>query len=223
MVSMRESIEKHGEAFFHPHPPAEWIVAEVFDRLPESRSEELRTHLSFCPTCAVEAGLARQGKDGTPVAAPDVRPRRRFPWRTAAPWLAAAAVLLAVSLPLWRLSLPARHRTDVLRSFYLEPPQRSPEPALVRVPSASAGFQLVLPIDLDPAAYPLRVSILDSAGHIVFSRDDVREIYRDSFLLIFCARQDFPDGDYVARVGSAAQQGPAEPMPLPFRFRVVGE
>jgi anti-sigma factor RsiW len=223
LISMREAIERHGEALFRPHPAAEWIVGEVFGQLEAERADEVRSHLSFCPTCAVEARLARQGKDGTPVASPAVRLPGRLKWRIAAPWIAAAAILLAVSLPYWRLSRPARHRTDVLPSYYVESPQRSAEAALVRVPSASAGFQLVLPIDLDPAAYPLRVSISDSAGHVVFSRDDVREIYRESFLFIFCARQDFPDGDYVARVEPAARQGPAELAPLRFRFRVVGE
>lgn len=223
LIAMREAIELHGEAFFRPHPAAEWIVGEVFGQLRPDRTDEVRAHLSFCPTCAVEARLARQGKDGTPVASPGARPLRRLSRRIAVFWLAAAVVLLAVSLPLWRLSRPARHRTDILPSFYVEPPQRSAEAALVRVPSSSAGFQIVLPIDLDPAAYPLRVSIHDGAGRVVFSRADVREIYRESFLLIFCARQDFPDGDYVARVESAARQDPAEPVSLQFRFRVAGE
>lgn len=223
LISMREAIERHGEAFFRPHPAAEWIVGEVFGQIEAGRAEEVRAHLAFCPTCAVEARLARQGKEGTSVASARVQLPGSLTWRTASPWLAAAAVLLVLSLPFWRLSRPARHRTDVVPSYYVESLQRSDEAELARVPSSSAGFQIVLPIDLDPTAYPLRVSISDSVGHVVFSRDDVREIYRERFLFIFCARQDFPDGDYVARVEPAARQGPAEAAPLEFRFRVIDE
>ena len=218
---MQEVIARHGEAFFQPHPGPERIVAEAFDRTPPSEAEEIRTHLLLCSTCALESRLAREGREGTVATAPIAR-RRLLRWKVALPWLAAAAVLVSISLPLWRQRERSARPTGIVQAFYVEPAQRAPGPAVLRLPPSAEGFQIVLPVDLGPGDLPVAVGIHDHAGRIVFARDGVTEVYRDSFLLVSCDRGDFPDGDYVVRVRLTPGPGEGPPPPLEFRFRVTG-
>ncbi len=218
---MQEVIARHGEAFFLPHPDPDRIVAEAFDRMPPSEAEEIHTHLLLCSTCALESRLAREGREETAATAPIAR-RRHLRWKAALPWLAAAAVLVSISLPLWRQRERSARPTGIVQAFYVEPAQRAPGPAVLRLPPSAEGFQIVLPVDLGPGDLPVAVSIHDQAGRIVFARDGVTEVYRGSFLLVSCDREDFPDGDYVVRVRLTPGLGEGPPPPLEFRFRVTG-
>jgi hypothetical protein len=217
---MQEAIERHGEAFFQPHPGPDRIVAEAFDRLPPSEAGEIRAHLLLCSTCALESRLAREGRDGAAAAAPTAR-HRLLRWKVMLPWLAAAAVLVSIGLPLWRQRAPGGGPTGIVQAYYVEPAQRAPGPAVLRLPPSAEAFQIVLPVDLGPGELPVAVSIHDHAGRIVFARDGVTEIYLDSFLFVSCNREDFPDGDYVVRVQPAPGPGGAPPPPMEFRFRVT--
>lgn len=219
---MLEAIERHGEAFFRPHPDPDRIVAEAFDRMPPSEAEEIHTHLLLCSTCALESRLAREGREGTAATEPIAR-RRPVRWKVVLPWLAAAAVLISISLPVWRQRERGARPTGIVQAYYVEPAQRAPGPAVLRLPPSTEWFQIVLPIDLRPDDLPVAVSIHDHAGRIVFARAGVRDVYRDSFLLVSCDREDFPDGDYVVRVRQSPGHGEGPLSPLEFRFRVTGE
>ena len=134
------------------------------------------------------------------MATAPIARRRLLRWKVALPWLAAAAVLVSISLPLWRQRERSARPTGIVQAFYVEPAQRAPGPTVLRLPPSAEGFQIVLPVDLGPGDLPVAVGIHDHAGRIVFARDGVTEVYRDSFLLVSCDREDFPDGDYVVRV-----------------------
>ncbi len=156
------------------------------------------------------------------MATAPIARRRLLRWKVVLPWLAAAAVLIAISLPLWRQRERSARPTGIVQAFYVEPAQRAPGPAVLRLPPSAEGFQIVLPVDLGPGDLPVAVGIHDHAGRIVFARDGVTEVYRDSFLLVSCDRGDFPDGDYVVRVRLTPGPGEGPPPPLEFRFRVTG-
>ena len=93
--------------------------------------------------------------------------------------------------------------------------------SVVEVREGEASFEIVLPVDLGPSSYPVSLEIRDAHGRVVFTRDGIREAYRDRFLFVECARSDFPDGDYVARATLSAAPGTAAPAAVEFGFRVA--
>src|SRR6266568_2559253 len=82
MRQLEEAISRHREAFFEPHPDPGSIVAEAFDRLSSSEAGRIHMHLSFCPTCALESRLAREGREEGDVT-PTGTTGRRSRWRRA--------------------------------------------------------------------------------------------------------------------------------------------
>jgi hypothetical protein len=221
MRRMRDIIERHGAAFFEPHPGVESIVAEAFDDLPSAGAGSVRAHLEFCPTCALESRLARASCPGTGAPVP-AAPPRSVRWNLLLPWLAAAAVLLAIGVPVWLQRDQAAWPTGLVEVHYIEAVQRGFSPTVVRIPRSAPAFQIVLPVPLTPDDLPIAVSIRDREGRTVFARREAKEIYRDSFLFIACDRRDFPDGDYSVSVQPAATGAGGQPSSIEYRFRVTG-
>ncbi len=225
--SMRQEIERHGEAFFASHPEPAAIVAAARAGLTETGAPELRQHLAFCSTCATEARLARDDagpSTGTPLRARAVDRLRSLGRHDALRWLlpslvAVAALVIAVIGR--RPSTAPRPGTRLVPAYYVEAQERAAEIPVVALSRQSDLFQVVLPVDLAPGSYPLAIEIRDSRGRIAFRQDGVTSAYRDRFLFIVCDGRDFPDGGYVARVaasGPAAEGRPA--TVVEFRFRV---
>ncbi len=221
--SMKEAIAAHGEAFFLPHPDPEQIVAEAMEGLPGPAGEVVRQHLLFCSSCALEVDLVRREESAPPAAIAHREPLWWASWRPRLPWVVAVASLLVATISVGRQAVRGPRSTSVLETRYVEGPQRSAALSLVEVPRTAGVFQIVLPVDLPADSFPLSLEILDGRGRSIYSRGDLRSIYRDSFLFVACDRRDFPDGEYVARVRAAARSGAPPVSPLEFRFRVVSK
>jgi hypothetical protein len=209
LAGLKTEIERHGEAFFEPHPAADRLVAACLPGPPGPEREAVLGHLALCPTCAVEARLVRGAGD-----------RRRL--KAALPWAIAASALVVAGLGL-TLRPWGERATRVVRPTYVEQRVRAGGVTLVAVPEGASFFEIVLPIDLGPSSFPVTLEIRAAGGRVVFVRDGIREAYRDRFLFVECARSDFPDGDYVARATPSAAAGEAPPAPVEFAFRVRRE
>lgn len=219
--ALRETVESEGEDFFLPHPDPERIVAEALGDHRAPEEETVRRHLALCPTCTAEVRLVRWEETGHAGATLPEAPRRRIGRRRTLRWLVAAAALLALAVPIWWRGRPLPSRTDIIPTYYVEATQRATTLQVLRVPSAVATFQIVLPVDLPEDSYPLAVEIRDLGGRLILARSDVRSIYRNSFLLIVCDRRDFPAGDYAVRVAPARRAGETSHATLEFRFRLA--
>ncbi len=220
---LRGAIGTYGEAFFLPHPEPEQIVAEAMEGLAGPAGEEVRRHLLFCSTCAMEVRLVRREESAPPAATAHRESIPRASWRPSLPWVVAVASLLLATILVGRQGFRSPRYTSVLQTYYIEAPQRSTAPSRVEVPRMASVFQIVLPVDLPADSFPLHLEILDSRGRAIFSRGDLRSIYRDSFLFVACDPRDFPEGVYVARIQAAARPGARPVAPLEFRFQVVSK
>jgi hypothetical protein len=143
---------------------------------------------------------------------PGARARLGAVWTRVAPWATAAVLGVALLISLGRT--PAG-RTGIVEGFYLDPPHGAEDRTTIQVGTSARAFELVVPINLEAGSYPLSLRIESAGGELILARDDVRSAYRDRFLLVLCDRADFPDGDYVLRVGrvGSGESG--------FRFRVA--
>jgi anti-sigma factor RsiW len=214
--ALRAAVRRHGEAFFEPHPAAADIVAHAEERLDEPAAGAIRRHLEFCATCSVEDRIVRRG--GLPATGVPSRSRRPA-WRTAAAAALAASILTAAGVLMIARPERGAPATGPVAAFYVAPPERDGGATEVRVPRGAPAFQIVLPVEAAGGA-PLAVVIEDRTGRRVFAATDVTWVYRGTFLLVLCARADFPDGDYLARVTpGAGPGGPAPPQEFLFRVR----
>ena len=202
-----EEVERHGEAFFEPHPAASIIVDAALGRLPAAEGKAVRRHLDLCSTCDAEVRLVR-GEGGS----------RRL--RAVLPWAIAASALVAGGLSLTLRPAPVRV-TRIVQPNYVEQRVRAGGVTVVEVPDGETSFEIVLPLDVAPSSYPVALEIRDARGAVVFGRAGLRGAYRDRFLFVECLRSDFPDGDYVARATPSAGTAAAPPAPVEFAFRVA--
>jgi hypothetical protein len=100
----------------------------------------------------------------------------------------------------------------VLETHVIEPVQRGDHGHVVEVPAGAKRFQLILHVDLEPTNSPWSVEVAHRDGSMVLAGEAPSSA--QGYLFLFCARADFPDGRYVARV--RAKEG-AE---LEYRFRL---
>jgi hypothetical protein len=219
--ALRDEIERHGEAFFSDHPTAETLVAAALldPDLPAARASEVRRHLALCSDCALETRWVVEGQEAVAVRGAAGAARAAPATRRGVGWAAAAAlVVLAGGALIVFLQPRGGGATQVVTPFFVDSVQRDPAPASVVVPGGRDGFHLLLHVDVEPASLPLFLDVRDAAGGLVHREDRVESLYRGAYLFVHCDRADFPDGNYLARVGSAA--GPAL-APREYRFRVV--
>jgi hypothetical protein len=222
LENLRREAEKHGDAFFAPHPDPEALVEGVLGETGEPQRSELLRHLAICHTCAVEARILREGRPaqaGRAVAS--ARGPRAGAIRRHLPY-AAAVILLVLALASWWLAQSAgRPGTELVVAHYLEPPVRAAGENLVDVPGGTHLFQILAPVDLPAERLPLAVEILDEDGRRIFSRAGVKSLYRDRFLFILCSRADFPDGRYRLVLRPLRAEAGEDPFEIPFRVRTA--
>lgn len=212
------------------------------DRLDPAVRARIETHVKRCPSCAhdleatrnAEAELAAftESPQGSGAARAGAA---RNPWARAA--VAAAIVGVALAYPAWRgLSVAPRleQRLQQLESFsgpvglvVLEPPQRGAEDPVPTLDVAAA--QPAVPLAVVPvldervgAETPVLFSILDAAGHRVWSREMSRAVAegyaRDAGVVTFLVPSDLlPEGRYTLQVSTGAEQPPQ--FAAPFRVR----
>jgi hypothetical protein len=219
--ALRDAVRRHGEDFFLPHPEPERLVTELLEGLPEPEGGAVRRHVALCATCAVESRLVRE--DRARARPPLAGAAPAAPWRRIVPWAAAAAVVAGVAVGLWQRPGPAVRPSEIVEAYYVEPSRRDAGSVVLSVPPSAPGFEIVLPLEITAASLPLTVEILDRSGRTVFLRREVTRVYRDSFLFVHCARAEFPDGEYLARVHPAAPAGQTPSAPFEFRFRVIAD
>lgn len=93
-------------------PGAEDLDRLAADELDDAARRSVVLHLAGCADCSKELRALRQAETagtGLPHATPTVEPvaePRTVRWRTHAGWLAAAAAVLLISVPLWRAQTP---------------------------------------------------------------------------------------------------------------------
>ena len=184
-------------------------------RAADGRAADARRDLAPCPTCNAEARPAPPAKVGT-VLFPELPPA----WRAVLTGAAAALLLVGLAFGIWIQSERMQLRTGVVQAFRLEPLQPSAQGNLVTVPVEAASFQLVVPVDLDADQPAVSIEIFADDGPTIFTRDEVSTFYRDRFLMVICARADFPDGDYVLRFTAVGLSGAAPAAPTEIRFTV---
>lgn len=233
LEKMQDELKRHGGALLADHPTPQSLVAALTTESGEGDtdpdvSREIKRHVALCSTCADEARwvlreAVAQGAGGEPASVRSViagRPDGSI-WRSRA-WLlplAATLVLVAAAVPMLQRLQIAEEATGMIKMQFVESTQRAVEgQTVIMVPPAEGMVHLVLPVDVAPERFPLRLEIRDAGGALIHSEDldSPGDLYRDSFLFLGCRRQDCPDGDYLVHLQSVGQDG--ESLEFPFRL-----
>lgn len=242
LEALRDELEKHGEDLLGDHPPPEQLAALIEpadEPLTEEQSAGVRRHLAICATCAEESSwlrgeaIADLGSGAPDLArpvsgAPSAREAEapRAPTRAArrpmavlpavAVALAAVAIVLVVRTP---RSQPHPRSEVVVQSQLILPTQRTEGRTTVHVRSDATTIRVHLEIDFDAASFPLALEILGAKDEVVLRRDGIAadEVTGGRFLFLDLPRDQFPDGDYIVRLRSAAN-GAEPPAEYPMRL-----
>lgn len=228
LLKLQAEVALQGESFLADHPTPDKLVALVAPAaaekpLGEPEAAQLRQHLALCATCAEEARWLR-GEAAAGPALPERRLASRIarPTRRIWPWASAALLLLALGVvPLWVRRPPPGSATATPRLAFVNPTERAGgEPSEVEVEPGAPAIHLLFPVDLAPDAFPAVLEILGPDRRLLYRRDDIvaSDLYRGAYLLVVCRRDEYPDGDYLARVrGSGRHSGLV--IDYPFRIR----
>jgi hypothetical protein len=224
---LRAQIEEHGDAFLADHPSAEKLVALLSpgqEDLGTEEATELKRHVALCATCAEElAWVKGESTAGSARATPDATRRPFGSSLPIWPWaLAAASLLLVVSVPLWFRPAAVEVATGVIGVQHVPPTQRAGSgPTVVHVPVDAAWFPIDIEVDVISSDFPLTLEIVDAERTTVYELTGIDgATLLDGRWLITCRREEFPDGDYLARVRRSGE--PAELLgEYPFRVSTL--
>ncbi|MCZ6649311.1 MAG: zf-HC2 domain-containing protein [Acidobacteria bacterium] len=233
LEQMQAELKRHGEALLADHPTPQTLVAALTTESGGGEpgpdlSREIKRHIALCATCADEARwvmkeAVAQGGGREPASARSGskgRPDGSVQWSRA--WLlplAAALLLVAVAIPMIQRLRAVAETTGMIRMQFIESTQRAGEgQTVIAVPPGEGMVHLVLPVDVAPEVFPLRLEIRDAGGALIHDEDleSPGDLYRDAFLFLGCLRQDCPDGDYLVHLQSKGQGG--ERLEFPFRL-----
>jgi hypothetical protein len=169
--------------------------------LSADEAAELRRHLALCATCAEEAAWIkgeRTAESSRPGRAAAAGARRVWPWAVAA----AAAVLLAAFVPAWLRPAPVEIETGVVGVQFVYATQRAGGVrSEVRVPADASWFHFNIEVDALSSDFPLSLEIIDADERVAYRLDGIGEAdLQGGSWLVICRRDEFPDGDYLARV-----------------------
>jgi hypothetical protein len=203
--------------------------------------EEVRrveAHLEECSTCRQDVELLMELQETleeapavrrpAPEHAPDPAPRRTFlPWMG---WAAAAVLALALGVQTGLDRDPSARSTGVVPTYRLDAVRRSsadtvtiPEGLAASPgnapgkPGVGGGFQLLLHVDLGPAALPLELEIRNHAGRTVLRQTGIDDLYEGRFLFIHCTPSEVPPGRYLVVLRGTGPGAPEEPLRYSFQ------
>ena len=233
LEQMQAGLKRHGEALLADHPTPQNLVAALTtesggSELDPSVARDIKRHIALCATCADEArwvmkeevaeggayepAINRFGSEGRPAGSG----RRSLAWLLP---LAAAVLLVAVAIPMTQRLRTVDATTGMIRMQFIESTQRAGDgQTVIAVPQGDGVVHLVLPVDVAPEAFPLRLEIRDASAALIHAEDveSAGDLYRNGFLFLRCKRQDCPDGDYLVHLKSTGQDG--ERLEFPFRL-----